>query len=92
MLLRVPLVRTDVSEHLRASIIRVTKIDELGTTLIITSNRPRYEEIQTISSQPASIVVTANVHSSTIVVTLMLEALCSSETLVHRTAQGVKSQ
>jgi hypothetical protein len=32
MLRRVALVRTGVSEELRASIIRVTKIDELGTT------------------------------------------------------------
>jgi hypothetical protein len=33
------LVRTDVSEDRSASIIRVTRIDELGTTLAITSNR-----------------------------------------------------
>jgi hypothetical protein len=32
MLRRVPLVRTDVSEELNASIIRVTIIGELGTT------------------------------------------------------------
>jgi hypothetical protein len=31
MLLRVPLVRTYVSEELRASFIRVTRIGELGT-------------------------------------------------------------
>jgi hypothetical protein len=31
MLRRVALVRTDVSEELRASIIRVTRIGELGT-------------------------------------------------------------
>jgi hypothetical protein len=34
----VALVRTDVSEELRASIIRVTRIGELGITLAITSN------------------------------------------------------
>jgi hypothetical protein len=39
MLCRVALVRTDVSEELGASIIRVTRIGELGTTLAITSNR-----------------------------------------------------
>jgi hypothetical protein len=39
MLRRVALVRTDVSEELSASIIRVTRIDELGTTLSVTSNR-----------------------------------------------------
>jgi hypothetical protein len=38
MLRRVPLVRTDVSDELSASIIRLTKIDELGT-LAVTSNR-----------------------------------------------------
>jgi hypothetical protein len=39
MLRRVTLVRTDVSEQLSASFIRVTRIDELGTTLAVTSNR-----------------------------------------------------
>jgi hypothetical protein len=39
MLRRVALVRTDVSEELSASIIRVTRIGELGTTLDVTSNR-----------------------------------------------------
>jgi hypothetical protein len=39
MLCRVALVRTDVSEELSASFIRVTRIDELGTTLAVTSNR-----------------------------------------------------
>jgi hypothetical protein len=39
MLGRVALVRTDVSEELGASIIRVTRIGELGTTLAVTSNR-----------------------------------------------------
>jgi hypothetical protein len=32
-------VRIDVSEKRSASIIRVTRIGELGTTLVITSNR-----------------------------------------------------
>jgi hypothetical protein len=39
MLRRVVPVRTDVSEELSASIIRVTRIGELGTTLAVTSNR-----------------------------------------------------
>jgi hypothetical protein len=39
MINRVALVRTDVSEERIASIIRVTRIDELGTTLAVTSNR-----------------------------------------------------
>jgi hypothetical protein len=39
MLRRVAVVRTDVSEELSASIIRVTRMGELGTTLAVTSNR-----------------------------------------------------
>jgi hypothetical protein len=35
----VALVRTDVSEKLSASFIRVTRIGELGITLAVTSNR-----------------------------------------------------
>jgi hypothetical protein len=45
----VALVRTDVSEELSASIIRVTRIGELGT-LAVTSNR----RTKCISSQRAS--------------------------------------
>jgi hypothetical protein len=37
MLRRVALVRTDVSEELSASFIRVKRIDELGTMLAATS-------------------------------------------------------
>jgi hypothetical protein len=39
MLQHVAHVRTDVSEELRASFIRVTRTGELGTTLAVTSNR-----------------------------------------------------
>jgi hypothetical protein len=39
MLHRVALVRTDVSKKLSASVIRVTRIGELGTTLAVTNNR-----------------------------------------------------
>jgi hypothetical protein len=39
MLRRVTLVRTDVSEEISASFIRVTRIGELGTTLAVISNR-----------------------------------------------------
>jgi hypothetical protein len=42
MLRRVALVRTEILEELSTSIIRVTRIGELGTTLAVTSN----EEIQ----------------------------------------------
>jgi hypothetical protein len=39
MLGRVALVRTDVSEECTASIIRVTRIGELGIVLAVTSKR-----------------------------------------------------
>jgi hypothetical protein len=39
VLRRVALVRTDVSEELSASFIRVTRISELETTLAVISNR-----------------------------------------------------
>jgi hypothetical protein len=39
MLRRVAIVRTDVSEELSASFIRVARLDELGTTLVVSSNR-----------------------------------------------------
>jgi hypothetical protein len=67
MLRRVALVRTDVSEELSASFIRVIRISELGSTIDVTSKQP----------QRASVVPT-----SPILVTLMKEALRSSETLV----------
>jgi hypothetical protein len=71
MLRRVVLVRTDVSEDLSASI-RVTVIGELGTTLAVTS----------IRRMLLRLLVTANVPRSPILVTLMMEALSSSETSV----------
>jgi hypothetical protein len=52
MLCRVDLVRADVSEELRASLIRVTRIGELRTTLAVTSNR---RTLRRISLQRASI-------------------------------------
>jgi hypothetical protein len=39
MLHRVALVRTDVSEERSASLIMMTRIGELGITLVVTSNR-----------------------------------------------------
>jgi hypothetical protein len=39
MLRRVAIVRTNVSEELSASFIRVTRTGELGTTLAVTNNR-----------------------------------------------------
>jgi hypothetical protein len=69
MLRRVALVKTDVSEELSTSFIRVTRIGELGTTLAVTSM--------------CRLLVTASIAlSSLILVTLMKEALSSSETLI----------
>jgi hypothetical protein len=53
MLRRVALIRTDVSEELSPSFIRATRIDELGTTLAVTSNRRTLS--LGISSQRASV-------------------------------------
>jgi hypothetical protein len=82
MLRRVALVRTDVSDELRAYIIGVTRIGELGTSLAVTSNR-RTLYLRSVGR----LLVTANaVPSSPILVTLMMEALSSSETLVFTRA------
>jgi hypothetical protein len=70
MLRRVALVRTDVSEELSTSFIRVTRICELGTTVAVTSSLRQ-------------LLLTATVGpSSPILVILMKEALSSSETSV----------
>jgi hypothetical protein len=75
------LVRTDVWEELSASFIRVTRIGELGTTLAVISNRPKYQVVFLLSVR--RLLVTASVvPSSPIVVTLMKEELSSSETSV----------
>jgi hypothetical protein len=64
---------TEVSEELSALIIRVTKIGELGTMLAVTGNR---------RTLPRLLVTASVVLSSPILVTLMKEALSSSETSV----------
>jgi hypothetical protein len=66
MLRCVALVRTEVSEELSASIIRVTRIGELGTMLAVTSNLGM---LRRNTSSPN-------------LVTLMIEAQNSSETSV----------
>jgi hypothetical protein len=79
MLRLVALVRTDVSEELSASFIRVTRIGELGTTLAVTSNRHMLVFLRSVRR----LLVTASVvPSSQIPVTLMKEALRTSETSV----------
>jgi hypothetical protein len=64
------LVRTDVSEEHHASILELTRIDELVF----------------LCSMCQLLVTTNVVLSSPILVTLMMEALCSSETSVLRKA------
>jgi hypothetical protein len=54
LLRRVALVRTDVSEELSTSFIRVTRICELGTTLAVTSNRHVRRLLVTASVVPSS--------------------------------------
>jgi hypothetical protein len=82
MLRRVALVRTDVSEELSASFIRVTGIDELGTTLTLTSNRRTLLRKAFLRSVRRLLVTAGVVPSLLILVTLMKEALSSSETSV----------
>jgi hypothetical protein len=71
MLHCVALVRTDVSEELSASFIRVTRICELIVTHFVF-----------LRSMRRLLVTASAVSSSQILVTLMKEALSSSETLV----------
>jgi hypothetical protein len=76
MLRRAALLRTDVSKEPSASFIRVTRTGELGTTLAVTNN----QVFLSISSQRASVASYSYVvPSSPILVTLMKEALSSSE-------------
>jgi hypothetical protein len=78
MLHLVALVRTDVSKELNASFIKVTRIGELGTTLARSVHR---------------LLVTASVvPSSLILVTMMKEALSSSETRLLQEPRGITSQ
>jgi hypothetical protein len=76
----VALVRTEVSEDLSNSFIRVTKVGELGTMLAVTSNRLMLQ-------RNTKLLVTASlVPSSPILVILLKEALSSSETSFLTTA------
>jgi hypothetical protein len=58
MLRHVALVRTDVSEELSSSFIRVTRTGELGTTLAVTSNR---RTLRRNTSSVRRLLVTASV-------------------------------
>jgi hypothetical protein len=79
MLRHMALVRTDVSEELSASFVKVTRINEVGATLAVTSNRRTLVFLRSVFR----LLVTASVvPSSPILVTLMKEVLSSSETSV----------
>jgi hypothetical protein len=77
MLRLVALIRSDASEESTASIIRVTRINDLGT-LAVTSN---------LRSVLRLLVKAYVVPSSPILVTLMMEGLRSYETSVRTTSQ-----
>jgi hypothetical protein len=62
MLHRVALVRTDVSEELSASFIRVTRIGELGTTLAATSNRRKLRRNTKLVFQRPTVACLENVN------------------------------
>jgi hypothetical protein len=87
MLHRVALVGTNVLEEPSASIIRVTRIGELGTRLAVTTTDASCEEILSkkklvfLRSLLRLLVRTNVISSSPILVTLMKEVLGSSETL-----------
>jgi ABC-type sugar transport system permease subunit len=82
MLCHVALVKTDVSEELSASIMRVRRIGELGRTLAVTSNRRTLQRNTFLRSVRWLLVMASIVPSSHIIVSLMMAALISSETLV----------
>jgi hypothetical protein len=91
MLHRVALVRTNVSEEHSTSIIRVTRIGELGMLAINQQQTHDAKKYCILLSTTYYIVflcsvrrllVTATIPNSPILVTLMMEALRSSETSV----------
>jgi hypothetical protein len=83
MLRRVAIVRTDVSGEFSASIIRMKRIGEQGKTLAVTSKqRTLLVTDNVVPSVHRLLVTTIVVPSSPILVTLMDEALSSSETSV----------
>jgi hypothetical protein len=60
----VALVRTNVSEELSTSFIRVTRIGELGTTLHITNNRIRLRRNFFVTSQKTPFFIVPAVKTS----------------------------
>jgi hypothetical protein len=87
MLRHVVLVRTDVSEELIASIIRLKRFGELETTLAVTKYCSILEYSIAFPRSLLLLLVPANaVSSSLILVTLMMEEIRSSERSVHTRA------
>jgi hypothetical protein len=89
---RVALVRIDVSEELSASIIRVTRIGELGTTLAVTSNQRTHAVFSTFPSlHPSSVQILSSApYSQThsyYISPLMLEAKFHTHTKLQATLQ-----
>jgi hypothetical protein len=87
MLRRVALLRTDISEERTSSIIKVTRIGELRTTLAVTSYRRTLQRntnthLVFLCNVRRLLVTASVVPSSSILVTLMKEALISSETSI----------
>jgi hypothetical protein len=82
MLRRAALVRTEVSEELSASIIRVTRIVELGTLAVTSNGLTLYFDFVFLRSVRRLIVTAKVVPISPILGTLMMEALNSSETSI----------
>jgi hypothetical protein len=83
MLRRMALVITDISEELSASINRVTRIGELGTTLAVTSNTTQAAKKLVLLRSVRRLLVTASVvPGSPILIALMKGALISFETSV----------
>jgi hypothetical protein len=79
MVRRVALVRTDVSQEASASIITVTRTGELGTMLVVTSNRRRLRRNTKFLRSQLRLLVRAKFPSSPILVTMMMDVLLSSE-------------
>jgi hypothetical protein len=84
MLCRVALVRNDISEEYIAFVIRMTRIGELETTLAVTSNRRtlRWNNKLFLCSVLRLLVTANGVYNSPILVTLMMEAISTSESSV----------
>jgi hypothetical protein len=82
MLHRLAVVTTDVSEEPSASFNKVIRIGEIGTTLAVTSNRRTLRRNTAVDEMRRLLVTVSVVPSSPILVTLMKEALSSSESSV----------